>query len=348
MSGSRTLSTKFGVGSRWKAAQRGDWRTFWLGIAFVVACGHPAPAVTEPPANHPRPSPAAASPAIDELPASLVGPAVDPVLAWPVAPFAPGQLAEVKACDVEKLAAARYPQPMTLDDLAKASAAKTTCDQAVLASACAARLKSDAEAPAACLNGLRAVLRANPAFAFVQNLAGAYLGRVVLVAPPPASARALTSVRIVYRWGGLGTPVNWTVAAKELVTTPKLDVTGRPNAVWSPDVAAAVSGLGHALTDLLPIRNRISAIACTDNNPAWTVTLAFDDGSKLDLTTEGSNLIGLGGPWQTTIDGVVYLQLAPEFGRAMEKLVKVLALPIGQPAGMFCFGFDLQAAVLGR
>jgi hypothetical protein len=47
-----------------------------------------------------------------------------------------------------------------------------------------------------------------------------------------------------------------------------------------------------------------------------------------------------------TIGGVTYLQLAPDFTRAIARLVKALDLPIGEPAGEMCRGYDIQGAVL--
>jgi hypothetical protein len=38
------------------------------------------------------------------------------------------------------------------------------------------------------------------------------------------------------------------------------------------------------------------------------------------------------------------LQLAPDFTRAIAKLVKTLDLAIGEPAGEMCRGYDLQGA----
>lgn len=307
------------------------------GVALVVmtACGHPA---TQAPvvANHPPPPP---------VPAPQQG--VEAVLAWPVTPFTPSQIAEVTSCDVKKLAAARYPKDLPVDALAGAFAPHGTCDQATLAATCAARVEQ-AALPASCLDAYRTTIKANPAFAFASGLVGGYFGKVTLVAAPPIAGHALVNVVVAYQWGGLGQPVQWTITAGDIASHPTIDVTG-PNgkaAAWSPAVGERIAGLGHALTSFLPISKPLHAIDCTDNYPDWTATLTFDDGNKLELSTYSSNLLGLGGPWQMTIGGHTYLQLAPDFTLAIAKLIKTLELPIGQPAGEMCRGYDLQGAVL--
>jgi hypothetical protein len=303
----------------------------WITVWAIAACGGASPTPAPLPTNHPvAPPPPTTS---------------DAVLAWPVAPFTATQVTEVKGCDTDKLGETRYPKTLGIDGLAGAYAVKGACDQATLAAACAARMKEEGAPSPTCLAAYRATLQANPAFAFANGLAGGYFGKVASVAPPPVAQRKLTRVAITYAWSGLGTGVKWTVAAHDLATTPAIDITGGKPVAWSPDVATAVTRLGSSLHSFLPIGKPLEAIDCTDNYPDWTATLGFDDGTQLELFTKGSNLLGLGGPWQTTLGGVTYLQLGPDFTLAIAKLVKALGLAIGEPQGEFCRGFDLQAAV---
>jgi hypothetical protein len=308
----------------------------WLVV--LAACGGPPAAApthavvanTPPPPVTPRPTTSA-------------------LLAWPVAPFSAAQIAEAKGCDVEKLAAARYAKGLTIDALPGAFAPKGTCDQAVLAAACASRL-NDAAPPPLCLAAYGAVVKANPAFAFVSVLPGAYFGKVVIAANPPAADHPLVNVVLDYKWGGLGTPVDWKLAIRDATTKPVVVVTGSSakTATTVPDLAAKVAALGASLDSFLPITGPLEAIDCTDNYPEWTATLEFEGGNTLELSTHKSNLIGLGGPWQLTINNVTYLQLAPGVTRAVAQLVRALGLPIGQPAGEMCRGYDLAEAVLGK
>lgn len=314
----------------------------WSSLVVLGACGAShAPVATPPPvvANHPPPpAPAPAAPASKA------------VLAWPVAPFTDAQIAEATGCDVDALATQRYAKELAVDALPGAFAAKTTCDRAVLAAACIARVKDkDPAPPAACLDAYRAAVGANPAFAFVGSLPAGYFGQLPLVAPPPTAARAVTDLVLAYSWDGLGDKVAWTLTVHDAATHPTVSVTGpsAPKHVSPPaTVGANVAGFGHALGGFLPIKAPLQAVDCTDNYPDWTATLTFDDGSTLSLATHGSNLLGLGGPWQLAVGSANYLQLGPDFTRAVADLVQALDLPIGQPEGEFCRGYDIEAAVL--
>jgi hypothetical protein len=316
-------------------------------VIVVAACGAPTPPATPPPAPPKQIANApAADAAITAEPAPP--PTGDPVLAWPVAPFTAAQVAEVKACDVDKLADSRYPKTIAIDALAGSFASKTTCDAAVLAAACAGRLEDDAPAPAPCLDAYRTAIKANAAFIYAGGLMGGYFGKVTQVAAPPIAAHALASVKLDYKWDGLGTGVAWTLNVDALATKPAMRVTGATVKLpaWSPEIGADIAALGHALASFVPLAKPLKAINCYDNYPDWTITLVFDDGSKLELVTNGSNLLGLGGPWQTTIGGVTYMQASPDLVKAVHAIIKVLAMPLGEPEAMTCHGFDLQKAAL--
>ncbi|HEX4451269.1 MAG TPA: hypothetical protein VH143_10390 [Kofleriaceae bacterium] len=318
-------------------------------VIVVAACGAPTTPLT-PPAATPPATPIANAPAPD---AAITAdpappPAGEPVLAWPVAPFTAAQVAEVKACDVDKLAESRYPKSVGIDALAGSFARKTTCDAAALAAACAGRLEDDAAPPASCLDAYRASIKANAAFIYAGGLMGGYFGKVTQVAAPPISARALASVKVDYKWDGLGTGVAWTLNVDALATKPAMRVTGATVKLpaWSAEIGNDLAALGHSLASFVPLAKPLHAVNCYDNYPDWTITLAFDDGSKLELVTNGSNLLGLGGPWQTTIGGVVYMQASPDLVRAVAAIVKVVGMPLGEPEAMTCHGFDLQKEAL--
>jgi hypothetical protein len=251
-------------------------------------------------------------------------------------------------CDIEKLADDRYPKALTVDALPGAFTLRGSCDQATLAAACGMRLKHAAP-PAPCLDAYRAAVTANPAFAFVSVLPGYYFGRVALVAAPPAADHALVNVVLDYKWSGLGQPVEWKLTMRDATTVPAVSVTGpsaKTGGKTPPDLGAKVAAMGTALESFLPITQPLEAVDCTDNYPEWTARLEFDDREVLELSTHRSNLIGMGGPWQLTSGGVTYLQLGPGFTKAVAELITALDLPIGEPAGQTCRGFDLGAAVL--
>jgi hypothetical protein len=315
-------------------------------VIVVAACGSPTPPAT-PPQTAPKqvanaPAPDAAITA--EPPAS----SSDAVLAWPVAPFTAAQVAEVKACDVDKLAESRYPKSVGIDALAGSFARKTTCDAAVLAAACAGRLEDDAAPPASCLDAYRTAIKANAAFIYAGSLMGGYFGKVTQVAAPAIATHALASVKLDYKWDGLGKGVAWTLNVDALATKPAMRVTGATVKLpaWSTEIGTDIAALGHSLASFVPLAKPLKAINCYDNYPDWTITLVFDDGSKLDVVTNGSNLLGLGGPWQTTVGGVTYMQASPDLVKAVHAIVKVLGMPLGEPEAMTCHGFDLEKEAL--
>jgi hypothetical protein len=298
----------------------------------MAACGGkpaPAPATTVPAVANQQPQP----------PVAAAPPAGDAVLAWPVAPFAKAQADEAIACDANKLAGERYPAEMPVDGLPLAYAPRNACDQAALAAACVTRL-AHKDPPPACLDAYRAAVRGNPALVVKGVLLGGYFGKVSVVAPPPVAAHALSEVALDYKWSGLGDEVKWKLA----ITGGKATLDGKPKE--SADLPALIKELGGSLDSFVPMKGPLEAIDCTDNYPEWSATLTFDNGEKLEMSTHRSNLLGLGGPWQLTVDKITYVQLSPGFTRAVGKLVKALALPIGQPAGMTCRGFDLEEALL--
>jgi hypothetical protein len=142
--------------------------------------------------------------------------------------------------------------------------------------------------------------------------------------------------------------VKWSLAIQDAAGKPTVSVSGAKAKAAPADLDAKIQALAGALVDFLPVPGPIEAIDCTDNYPEWKAELTFDDGTKLALDTNRSNLLGVGGPWQATIDGVHYLQLAPDFLRAVGEIVEPLGLPIGQPAAFTCPGYDLDAAALGK
>jgi hypothetical protein len=276
-------------------------------------------------------------------------PALGAALAWPVAPYTAEQIAAARGCALKALEQERYPADLASADLPARFAARTACDHAALAAACAARVKGHDAPPPACVDAYLAAVRANPAFAFIDNLPGGYFGAAPLVAPPPVAGRPIVAVTVAYTWGGYGEPVAWIASVRDATPTPTIAITGAFKAAAKPaaDLAAKLAALGTSLDSLLPIPAPLRATACTDNQPDWTVTLEFAGGGRLVLFTHGSNVLHLGGPWQATIDGVTYLQLAPSFMTAVTHLATTLDLPLGEPAGTTCRGYDLAAAAFG-
>nr|HEX4312645.1 hypothetical protein [Kofleriaceae bacterium] len=322
-------------------------RTAWL--ILLAACGSttsttsttsPPPAGGGAPSNIAPPPPAGSA-----ATASGGGSALLP---WPVPPFDAAQTAQVTACDVDTVAKQRYAQNLTIDALPGAYVIASPCDYAVLAVACASRVADGAAPPAACLEAYTAAIRANPAFAVAGSMPGGYFGHATIVAAPPVARRALVTAVIDYKWSGLGDAVAWTLTVHDASTHPTTSITGLKASLKQPDptkLATAMTTLGGALANLLPEKHLISAVNCFDNYPEWSVTLTYDDSTAVSLTTNKSNLLGIGGPWQTELGGVTYLQLGPDLADAVGAIVEQTGVPLGSPQAMSCHGFDLQAAI---
>ncbi len=86
------------------------------------------------------------------------------------------------------------------------------------------------------------------------------------------------------------------------------------------------------------MKNSPSLIVCTDNYPEWTVQLTYQGGNSVLLTTNGSNVYTLGGPWWVRIGDQWYFQYSNTIVVALRDMIKALGLPVGQPAATYCYG----------
>lgn len=267
-------------------------------------------------------------------------PAPTPALpvAWPVSPLTEQQIASVNECAIESLTNERYPDGTPTDDLRSVFAPQSDCDWAVLALAYAARLDGDEPLPEAAKDAFSQAVSRNFGFALATPLFYYYFGSTSLVETPPAAQQEITDISIKYNWVGLGDPVKYALTVRQANTAPVLTVTPEISPSLHTDVdRQLLQALAPALTDLLPVGSGFTLSPCTDNYIDWDVTLTFADSTTIHLTTD-SNFLYFGGPWFTAMDDQTYIQLSPAFPRALYELVSALGLPIGEPAGMTCFG----------
>lgn len=180
-------------------------------------------------------------------------------------------------------------------------------------------------------------------------LAGFY-NQVPLVAPPAFAVQLLTSVHVVYSFVGLGSGVDYDVTI-DLTTKPAhvsgaletssnfgVTVTSEPLTLPASVDAAVVQGLSSALSDLVPVGAQFTTAPCWDYYPDWIVTLTFADGTTLEMVTNGSNVVSIGGPWQLKIDGQNYMQYSNAFAQAVIDLFAALGIPFGETMAMGCGG----------
>jgi hypothetical protein len=144
----------------------------------------------------------------------------------------------------------------------------------------------------------------------------------------------------------MGDEVEYKVDISQADTNPSVAVTNYKPATVNKNIKTKiekniVQALGKSLSNLLPINSQFSLIPCTDNSPDWITIITLKDGTLIDLKTNGSNMIYIGGPWQTNIDGQNYLQYSVEFIKAMDTLIQEIGLPYGEPMGMYCHSRDV-------
>ena len=196
----------------------------------------------------------------------------------------------------------------------------------------------------------------NPALPHRLDFVSKYFNTLSLVAPPAFTSQPIIELRLDYTWYGLGDQLHYdlliTIAdAKPLVSGDiSFDTYGAPsNAEETPEPltlpdtidSGIVQAFGPALSDLTPVGHMFSLVHCTDRWPDWVVTLRFAGGEVVEMVTNGSNIIGAGGPWQTEIDDQVYMQYSSAFILAIGDLFDALGLRFGTTLAGFCPG-DMQ------
>lgn len=198
----------------------------------------------------------------------------------------------------------------------------------------------------------RRAVEANPAFIFHDDLFYGYFGAIQVAEAPPVADQPITSLKVHYSWGGLGSgPIEYFISIANAQSQPQTEITFEEGQHQSDPLVqlepSDVQALAQSLTDFVPVPQMSTLLICTDNYPDWTVELTFLDGSTISLVTNGSNLLGIGGPWQATIDGSLYMQISSAFANALGQLITTMEMPLGEPAAMFCFQVPVIQTIFG-
>lgn len=269
-------------------------------------------------------------------------------VAFPMPPLTKEEILEVADCDIKALASTRYPQTVGEEGLLQAFGPASNCDWAVLSYAYAERNQGDMPSSPG-VEALSHAISGNWAYAMATQLYYPYFGTVHIVDNAGTKYPEITRADVTYDWTGLGDPgrVQFAFSIEQADTEPT--VTRRAGSI--PDGKAvskeAIQDLSNGLNDLLPVDSRIQVVPCTDNYPTWEVKLRFTDGSTLDLESS-SNVLGFGGPWETEIDGQVYVQYGPEFAVKLYRVIDELGLELGQPAAWTCFETPVFEQAFGQ
>ncbi len=304
--------------------------------ATIIPTKTPIPTITPTPTITPRPI-------ITIEPYSNLFPE-----SWKLEPLSDEQIKEVTDCDIEKLANDRYPKNEKTDDLIYLFEPNKPCDWAVLAFAYSERVKDDEPMPDIAKNAFSQAISKNPGFAFSTPLFYRFFfDAFTIVSNPPISEQEISRVKIEYKWSGIGDPVQYVVDIRQANTNPVVRVANYKSATTSQNFKNTVDKdlvqkLGKSLSNLLPIETQFSLMPCYDNIPDWIVTLTFIDNTTLTIKTSASNMLYIGGPWQTQIDEQDYLQFSVDFIAALDSVIREIGLPYGQPAAMYC---DLESVL---
>ena len=267
---------------------------------------------------------------------------------WPMPPLTEEQIDEVKQCDVDTLMAERYPYTLTMENISAAYRPQSACDWAVLASAYSEHIYYIESLPEPAEQAFSTAVGSNPGFVFIPPIFHGYFGKFSLVEAPFIDAE-LSAMQIRYYYDNFGLGLEsftYTVDITAVTTDPQASVSATPGALgFLVDETSLVGmdvdqdilqALVTSLADFLPVQSQFTLHPCYDNNPYWIVSLEFDNGTVLDLTTNGSNFLHAGGPWQTEIDGQNYVQFSSAFLQALIDVVYELELPLGQPIATAC------------
>jgi hypothetical protein len=196
------------------------------------------------------------------------------------------------------------------------------------------------------------VVRQNPALIHRLDMLIYYFGATDLIAPPEFSDQPIVELELNYEFGGLGNSVNYRIIIKNADAKPVLtgttensdDYSATPTNGGLPLPAttdpALVQAFAPALQDFVPISSPLNIVNCFDYYPDWRIKLTFADDTVVEVVTHGSNLIGIGGPWQMEIDEQLYMQYSGVFQEPVVNLLEALELPLGTTAASYCGGID--------
>ncbi|MFZ5858894.1 MAG: hypothetical protein ACOYZ6_18865 [Chloroflexota bacterium] len=265
----------------------------------------------------------------------------------PVLSLSDEQIKQVRECDVENLAKERYPEKNKSDDLIYLFTPESSCDWASLAYAYAVRLKDDEKMPDVAKNAFGKAIVDNIGFALSTPLFYRYYyDNFTIIESPDIFKQEIVKVQIVYKWGGMGDQVEYTIDIKQADTDPIVTIKNYTPSSLKESAKTKirkdmVQAIGKSLINLIPIDSQFSLTTCYDNYPDWTTTLTLKNGAMIELKTNESNMLYIGGPWQVNIDGQNYIQFSIEFIKAIDTIIQEIGLPYGQPMAMTCGARDV-------
>jgi hypothetical protein len=272
-------------------------------------------------------------------------PSTDPLFPWPIKPPTIEQVEEIRNCNLRELVQKKYPSKDVFDKSHNWRSLESPCDLGVVASAFVEFSSDRKSIPNEGKLAFAQAFEQNPVIALADPLFYQYFGYENLVGVPPQYDQSVKSIIIDYEWSGLGDP-------HQIIYHIEIYGADSPMGIGNATVKAEpqelsigikhevsqelIDEMSKAISDLIPIKQPFSLVPCTDNYPDWKIKLLFSDNQSLELRTYGSNMLYLGGPWYTEIEGLNYLQFSADIPIAVERILMDMGLPLGQPYAMTC------------
>lgn len=229
----------------------------------------------------------------------------------------------------------------------------TACELATMALFLAFNTREDQDYSSQTIEIYQRAIALNPALA-VRLPMLIYFYNTPIVTAPEFTDQAITAMTIHYDFGGLGNSVNYLLEIENADDEPEITAelenindyadegeADSPLELTQNTVDAdLLQAFSETLVDFVPVANHAQIINCYDYYPDWQIDLTFEDGTQVSLVTNGSNVLGIGGPWQMEIDDQIYVKNTMNLNDAIIALFDALELPFGQTAASTCGGLD--------
>ncbi len=273
---------------------------------------------------------------------------IDYLFQFPLPAPSDAQIQEAYDCElpIEADTIDLTPSTLNIDDM-------SACELAIEAIKLAVPSREAGDMPDAAKDMLVKAITGNPAMAQKLAMLVYFFGKVNLVSPPDFTDQPITQVKISYGFFGLGNSVAYDLTIDNADSIPVVSgdifndaLTDKAKDDGSTELRVStlepelLQAFAPALRDWMPIGEYFNIINCFDYYPDWEITLTFEDETEITLTTDGSNIIGLGGPYQTTIDEQAYMQHSAAIEDVLIPIFEALELPFGQTQATTCGGID--------
>ncbi len=194
----------------------------------------------------------------------------------------------------------------------------------------------------------------NPALALDLSIISSYY-TLPLVEPPDFTNQSITDSNIRYTFGGLGGSADYTIhTITRMMSQPFLVPLMQAVIIRWQQVSRQRLHAIYRVQRSMPASYRHSAQPCViccrlaSSLAALLAGITIPTGKLIwtspitvvHMVTNSSNVVGIGGPWQTEIDGQNYMQYSGAFSQAIGDLFDALKLDFGQTAAMGCGGLN--------